>query len=454
MTRPWRSTFGLVALVASCFALATLLIGVVAYEVTHEALEIQLDHRVAIETRALIDEGDDGPTGVAAAIRRRESARSTASLEYLLVDTAGHRVAGQLDATAPVEPGYLEFLHYRRDGERRIAQALTTRLPDGSRLIVAADRGVIDEMDATLLRLFAGAFGVMLLLGIGGAWLVGAVTRARLSRIDRTALAIIDGDLARRMPLTGSGDEFDRVSATLNRMLDRIAGLMDNLRQVSSDVAHDLRTPLTRLHNRLDVALATQDVDEKRRAIEGAVAQSRDLLDIFGALLRIAEVEALPPQAHFQDVALDRLVDELVETYRPDMEVSGHLLVTAIAPGIQVLGDRRLMQQLVTNLLDNALRHTPSGTTVRVDLARDDAIARLTVADDGPGVTPQDATRLFQRFARAEVSRSSEGHGLGLALVAAIATAHRGTASILASPGFGVAVQLPMRGDDPKVRKA
>lgn len=133
--------------------------------VTHEALEIQLDHRVAIETRALIDEGDDGPTGVAASIHRRESARSTASLEYLLVDPTGRRVAGSLNATAPTVPGYLEFLHYRRGGEHRIAQAITTRLPDSSRLVVAADREVIDEMNATLLKLFAGAFGVMLLLG-------------------------------------------------------------------------------------------------------------------------------------------------------------------------------------------------------------------------------------------------------------------------------------------------
>lgn len=444
MTRPWRSTFGLVALVASLFALGTLIIGVVAYEVTHEALEIQLDHRVAIETRALIDEGDDGPTGVAMAIRRREAARSTASLEYLLVDPVGRRVVGSLDATAPTVPGYLEFLHYRRDSEHRIAQALTTRLPDNSRLVVAADREVIDEMDATLLKLFAGAFGVMLLLGIGGAWLVGAVTRARLAHIDRTALAIIDGDLARRMPLTGAGDEFDRVSATLNRMLDRIGGLMDNLRQVSSDVAHDLRTPLTRLHNRLDEALSARDVDEKRQAIEAAAAQSRELLDIFGALLRIAEVEALSPRAHFQDVPLDQLVDELVETYRPDIEASGHLLVTAIAPAIWTMGDRRLLQQLVTNLLDNALRHTPPGTTVRVELERDDAVARLTVADDGHGVAPEDASRLFQRFARAELSRSSEGHGLGLALVAAVATAHRGAVSLLAPPGFGVVVELPV----------
>ncbi|MDB5685840.1 MAG: hypothetical protein JWR77_429 [Rhizorhabdus sp.] len=402
MTWPWRSTFGLVALVAACFALATLIIGVVAYEVTHEALEIQLDHRVAIETRALIDEGDDGPTGVAAAIRRREAARSTASLDYLLVDPSGRRVAGLLDAAGPTTPDYLEFLYYQRDGQRRIAQALTTRLPDSSRLVVAADRGVIDEMDATLLKLFAGAFGIMLLLGTSGAWLVGAVTRARLSRIDRTALAIIDGDLTRRMPTTGVGDEFDRVSATLNRMLDQIGGLMDNLRQVSSDVAHDLRTPLARLHNRLDEALSAANVDEKRQAIEAAAAQSRELLDIFGALLRIAEVEALSRRAHFQDVKLDQLVDELIETYRPDMEASGHLLVTAIAPAIWTTGDRRLLQQLLTNLLDNALRHTPPGTTVRVELARNNAIARLTVADDGPGVASEDAAVSAFRASRAQ----------------------------------------------------
>ena len=234
------------------------------------------------------------------------------------------------------------------------------------------------------------------------------------------------------------------MSATLNRMLDRIGGLMDNLRQVSSDVAHDLRTPLTRLHNRLDEALSARDLDEKRQAIEAAAAQSRELLDIFGALLRIAEVEALSPRTHFQQVALDQLVEELVDTYRPDMEASGHLLVTAIAPAIWTTGDRRLLQQLVTNLLDNALRHTPPGTTVRVELGHDDAIARLTVADDGHGVAPEDAPRLFQRFARAERSRSSEGHGLGLALVAAVATAHRGTVSLLGPPGFGVVVELPI----------
>lgn len=445
MKRWWRGTFGLVALVAFGFALATLAIGVVAFETTHEALEQQLDHRIAAETQALIDEGYDGPTGIAMAIRRREAARSTASLTYRLVDAAGRQVAGRLNARVPTKPGYVELLPYTEDGERRIAQSLTTKLPSGHRLLVAADRAVIDEMDATLLRLFAGAFGAMLLLGIAAAWIVGAVTRARLARIDRTALAIIDGDLARRVAVTGSGDEFDGVAATLNRMLDRIGGLMDNLRQVSSDVAHDLRTPLTRLHNRLDEALASDDRSVQRKAIEAATSEARDLLEVFAALLRIAEVEGMSARAHFGDVSLSALVTDLTEVYRPALEASERRLATAITPGITIQGDRRLLQRLLSNLLDNAIAHTPVGTKVTVALQRTATSVRLSVADDGPGVSPDAAATLFQRFTRADSSRSTSGHGLGLAMVSAIVAAHGGIVAVEPPPGFAIVVDIDGR---------
>ncbi len=258
--RSWsRSTFGLVSIVGIVFAITTLIIGVIAFEATHEALEKQLDHRIATETAALIAEGDDGPEGVADAIRRREAARSTASLDFRLVDPQDRVLAGSFDAVVPEKPGYIELLPYNRDGEQRIAQSLTTLLPGNHRLLVAADRQVIDEMDASLLKLFVGTFGLMLVLGVGAAWSVGAITRRRLASIDLTAQAIIGGNLQQRMPVTDDGNEFDRVAQTLNNMLDRICALMENLRQVSSDVAHDLRTPLTRLHNRLDEALASDD---------------------------------------------------------------------------------------------------------------------------------------------------------------------------------------------------
>lgn len=442
MKRWWRGTFGLVAAVAVVFALATLAIGVVVFESTHEALELQLDHRIAIETQALIDEGQDGFQGVAAAIRRREAASSTASLGYRLVDADNNPIAGSLDAIVPSKLGYVELLAYRANGEDHIAQSLTTAIPGGYRLLVAADRAAIDEMDNRFILLFLGAFGAMLLLGIAAAWLVALVTQQRLARIDQTAAAIIAGDLSRRVPLAGSDDEFDGVATTLNRMLDRISGLMENLRQVSSDVAHDLRTPLTRLQNRLDEALRERDTLLQREAIEAAAGEASELLEVFSALLRITEVEGLAARAHFQTVELSAAVAHVAEAFRPALESSGHQLVTHIKPGLTVSGDRRLLQQMLTNLLDNAAQHTPQGTTVSIVLETTGTGIRLSVADDGQGVSEDEAPNLFNRFARVDRSRSTPGHGLGLAMVAAIVAAHSGRAAIAGRPGFGVHIEF------------
>jgi signal transduction histidine kinase len=438
---PWRTTFGVAAIVSLALALTTILIGLAAYYVTHEALEIQLDHRIATETQALLAErGEGGTAELASLIRQRDAARSTASLGYILVDRNGRRLAGALDANAPDRAGYLEFLHYDRGAG--IAQALTTILPDGERLVVAADRQVIDEIDETILKLFSAAFAAMLILGVGGAWTVGAVTGARLRRIDQAAQAIIAGDLRQRMPVDGSDSEFDRVARTLNQMLDRIGALLDNLRQVSSDVAHDLRTPLTRLHNRLHEARTASGEAERRAAIDAATAESQELLDLFAALLRISEVEAGALRVGFRDLSLSDLADDLVESYRPDAEESGHRLTSQVESGILVHGDRRLLRQLIANLLDNALRHTPPGTTVWLALSRRQEGILLTIEDDGPGVSSDESSRLFERFSRAERSRSTDGHGLGLALVAAVARIHGGEAAIRPGPGFRIDVQL------------
>ena len=416
-------------------------IGATVHELAHEALEEQLDHRIGAETRSLIAEATRGGTSaVAELIARREDAAAASGLAYLLIDATGQPLAGSLDAAMPAQPGYLE--HLRHDRGQREAQALTSRLPDGSRLLVAADRAAIDDTDRAIRQVTAYAFGSLLLLGISAAWAVGAITRARLNGIDRTALAIIGGDLGQRMPVDGSGSEFDRVSITLNRMLDRIASLLDNLREVSGNVAHDLRTPLTRLNNRLEAARTSS---EPGADIDAALAQSRELLDTFAALLRISEVESHAVRRHFIPLSLSKLVIDVVETYRPDFEASGHRLLMAVAPEIIVNGDRHLLQQLVANLLDNALRHTLAGTTVRVSLTSETKHVALEVADDGPGVAADALPRLFQRFSRADGSRSSPGHGLGLPLVAAISTAHMGFVRAEAIDGLRIAVEIPTR---------
>jgi hypothetical protein len=440
MRRPWRTTFGLTAMVSLVFAIATIVIGVTAYAVLHEAMEVQLDHRIATETRALLARtGDGGTARLSTLIQQRDAAHSTASLGYILLDAHGKRLAGAFEAQVPATPGFIELLPYGRDGG--IAQSLTTRLPDGSRLLVAVDRRVIDEMDITILKLFLTAFATMLLLAVGGAWTVGMVTQRRLRRFDDAAQAIIAGDLRQRMPLDGSGSEFDRVAQTLNHMLDRNTALVENLRQVSSDVAHDLRTPLTRLHNRLHDALTTDGL-ERKTAIEAATTESQELLELFSAILRISEVEAGTLRRDFRSLSMTELVEDLVDSYDPDFEISGHRLSSAVAPDICLHGDRRLLRQLVANLLDNALRHTPIGTRVSIALSSQDNSVVLRVCDDGPGVPAEDIPRLFDRFSRSEASRSTDGHGLGLALVAAVARMHGGSAAIFPAPGFGIEVRL------------
>lgn len=440
--RLWRSTAGLVAFVATLFALTAVVIGAIAYEITHEALEQQLDHRIATETHALLVEGRGTMTGIEAAVRRRSLARSTASLDYILVASDGRVVAASIAANVPATPGFEEFLHYRRAGTAGIAQALTTRLPAGT-LVVAADRNGLNEIDRTLAMLFAGSLAAMLALGIAAAALVGWETRRRLARIDATALAIIDGDFSKRVPQDGSHSEFDQLGATINRMLDRIAALLDNLRQVSNDVAHDLRTPLTRLSAHLDAASTAPDAATREQAIITAREEASELLETFAALLRIAEIEANDTRLKREVVDVSALVEQMAETYGPDIEASGHVLAWRTDPGIAVRGDRRLLSQAITNLLDNCLRHTPAGTRVSMIAECHGGDVAITVSDNGPGIAREDRARIFHRFARGEGSRSTEGNGLGLALVAAVATFHAGTAKLIGEDGFGIRLTLP-----------
>lgn len=443
LRRMWRSTFGLVVLVAFGLAMATVGIGAIAYEITHEALEQQLDHRIEIETAALLAEKHEaGMAHLVDVINQREAGRTASSLDYLLLDQKGRRIAGAMTATPPAQGGYEELLAYRRGQVTGVAQSITTPI-DGYRLVVAADRSGLNEIDDLLKALYAVGLIGMVAAGTIAAIVVGTITRRRLERIDGTAKAIIGGEFARRVPRDGSDSEFDQLAATLNQMLDRISGLMDNLRQVSSDVAHDLRTPLTRLLNGLDRALSEPDAASQREAIEAARCQASELLEIFAALLRITEIEGMAERLPRQRLNLSDLMQAMAETYLPDIEVSGHSLHSDIKAGLTVEGDRRLLNQAIANLLDNALRHTPPGTGVTLFGRQNGEHVEIGVADDAQGPVPADPSTLFRRFTRSEEARSTEGHGLGLALVAAVAAAHGGSAQILTDHGFTVQLRLP-----------
>jgi len=445
-----RSTFGLVILVSLLLSCAALLLGVALFAASHEALEEQLNRRIEAETASFLRHFTRGGAAeLAEAVTQREEGGRVSGAGYLLVDAAGRKVAGGLNAPVP-EPGWREFLYVTRpDGKQDVSQALTTRLPDGATLVVAADRGPVDASDRAFLTLSGATLATMLLIGVGSAWALGAVVRRRLGHINQTAQAIIDGDLSRRVPEDGSLSEFDQLSRTLNRMLDRNASLMETLQQVSSDIAHDLRTPLTRLQQALNGALS-EDLDAQgyRRALERAADRSQEMLDIFAALLRISEIETLRIRESFQPVDLSEAVGQVADAFGPDLEASGHQLGIGEAAGAVVEGDRRLLLQLLANLVENALRHTPPGSKISLSLqtSADDVI--LEVADNGPGIAPEHRDKVLRRFTRLEQSRSTPGQGLGLSLVAAIAKAHFAEL-MLADNEPGLIVRLTFKAHPP-----
>ena len=294
----------------------------------------------------------------------------------------------------------------------------------------------------TLLWVLAGT---LLLAALGGT----LVSRSLLSRTDAIARAcreIMAGKLTTRIPLRGTKDELDQLADTINAMLDRIAALMENLRQVTNDIAHDLRTPLTHLRHRLERTRGGPTAADYDRALETAIAASDEILSLFAALLRIAQIEGGARRAGFAPLDLAALLQHLQDLFGAVAEDAGHRLEITRQEPLIVRGDRELLIQLFSNLIENAIVHTPRGTRIAVSLSQADSHAIVCVRDDGPGVPQQEHANLFRRLYRREISRSTPGNGLGLAVVAAIAELHGGKVTIDPEPsnGFSIAVTLPL----------
>jgi signal transduction histidine kinase len=308
--------------------------------------------------------------------------------------------------------------------------------------MVGDDIERIGALDGVLLRGFAFTLLGVVLIGTVAGFALGRDVQRRFGAISGVAEAIIDGDLARRVPVRGSNDEIDRLAATINRMLDRIADLMESLRQVSNDVAHDMRTPLTRLRQRLEAASA--DPARREEAVEMALVDLDAALETFAGLLRIAEIEGGARRAAFRTIDLMGPARLVVESFAPSAEDSGRRLTLAGDGPVTVEGDAELLTQLIVNLVENGLRHTPVGAHVRVVVAGGDGDPRLSVIDDGPGVPGAERARLFDRFYRLERSRSTPGSGLGLALVSAIAKLHGAQVALYdAAPGLEARATFP-----------
>jgi len=305
-------------------------------------------------------------------------------------------------------------------------------IADGVYLFVGRDTSQIAATRVRILKAFAWIEAVSIVLaGMGGIFFSVQFMR-RIDAITRTCQAIIAGRFNDRIPLRGSGDELDSLSVAINNMLDRISALLDNLRQVSSDVAHDLRTPLTHLRNRLEESRQKSVTTADYAAVVAQAIEDTDhLLAIFAALLRISQIESGSRLAAFSALSMTELLERIYEMYRPVAEDEHHMLLHDIQPDVRIRGDAELLTQLFSNLIENAIRHTPSGARILIGLAAAGSTAVAFVADNGPGIAPGEHDKIFRRFYRLTSSRSTPGNGLGLALVAAIANLHNARIELL-----------------------
>jgi signal transduction histidine kinase len=440
----FRSTsLRLAALYTTAFALSVLVLGAITLLTTRAALEQQFEARIRSESLALVDEfKTEGLHDTVEAINEHD--RTAGALDYGMDGPNGEAIAGKL-AGRRTPPGWSKLTAGTEPGETETIRVLTTPLPGGFRLLVGDDDDRSNALQQTVLRNFVWAFAGVVLLGIVGGWRLSHDVHRRLANMTGTAEAIIEGDLARRIPVRGSGDDLDRLAATFNRMLDRISALMDSLRQVSNDIAHDLRTPLTRLRQRLEASRSLEQPADKAQAVEGALQDVDAILETFSALLRIAQIESGARRAAFRPVDLSAVARNVVDAFAPSAEDAGQALRFEGGGPVFIDGDGELLTQMLVNLVENALRHAGPDAHVRVAAAEAGARATVSVVDDGPGVPEPEREKLFDRFYRLERSRSTPGSGLGLALVAAIARLH-GAAVVLddAAPGLRVAVAFPV----------
>lgn len=426
--------FRIVLVYVVLFALSVTALLAFTYWNTRRTLDGQTDQIVEAEITGLAEQYQHlGLRGLAESVRNRSSHGGQAL--YLLSDAARRPLAGNLDSwpqTMVAAANIVEFDYERPvDGKLETRRARGRMLPvtGGFVLLVAQDvheRLLTTRMFTTTLP---WTVALILLLGLLGGALMSRNMLQRLDAINRTSGEIMAGDLTRRVPRTGSGDEFDTLAENLNHMLDRIERLMKGLREVTDSVAHDLRTPLNRLRNRLEESAArlsasgTNPKESMAGEIERAIAETDQLIGTFNALLLIAETDAGTTRAAMTVLDLHSVAADVLELYEPLAEERGVKLT--LAPGdVAIEGNRSLIAQALANLVDNAIKYTPAGGDVCIGANVGEKSVELSVTDSGPGIPLQDRARVVDRFVRLEASRHSPGTGLGLSLVAAVAHFH------------------------------
>ncbi len=443
------TSFKLSALYLGLFLSSFLAIGMTVYLLTWHTLEQQLKSNVESDINRLKAEYDDGglPELISEINEQLTSIPQNAK-RFGLVDRQGRLITGDFNGFNKVEGWQtlsLEETTGKTKEESLNFKVLVILLPNQLWLAVGHDSGYIEDACEAIAQAFIWGFLLVIALGAVGGLYISRTFLKKIDRITHSTQAIIAGDLNHRLTVSKNRDELDNLAALLNRMLDKIGALIANVQQVSNDIAHDLRTPVSRLKFRLETALHSNlSRDQYNDQINSAIAEVDNILATFSALLRISQIESKSRRSGFKVVSLSEVVTSVTEALAPVAEEKGKTITSEINPDLKIQGDKELLTQLVFNLLENAIVHTPENTPITVSLKTVKGNIGLVIGDRGAGIAEKLHQKVFKHFYRLEQSRTTAGNGLGLSIVAAIVELHEGIITLDDNqPGLKVVVSLP-----------
>ncbi len=452
-----RSTVRLALVYILIFSVSVIGLFAFIYWSTAAYMLKQNDITIILEIRGLIDHYQEkGLAGLSENIQKRLSNKPVGSSVYLLADSKYKPLVGNLSDWPHVmadNDGWLNLnIEFVDQNTKQIHQirARAFALYDGYKLLVGRDIYLLKKTEKLIIQsLIWGLLLTLLLAGIGGGMVSHSMLR-RIEEINHTSQEIMSGDLSKRIPTLKNNDEFDELANNLNKMLDRIEALIKDVQHLSDNIAHDLRTPLTRLQHHLESlqteSTCTAKCEDKSALLEQAISEADNLLKTFNALLHVASIESATMKDEFTDIAIEQVLQDVVELYDPLVEDKQQILHLDINTAAVIKGNRELLSQAFANLIDNAIKYTPVQGEIKISLLKEDksGLIKLEISDTGIGIPEQDQKKVFQRFYRVDKSRYLKGNGLGLSLVKAVFKLHQIKVSLNNNnPGLSVICLLP-----------
>ena len=446
------STFQLAIMYMVLFATSVFILMGFIYWATAGYMSSQTDETIEAEIIGLAEQYQrQGLNGLISVIRERVARDPNGKAIYLFTARDFIKLAGNISKwpeDGEVQEGWLNFTLGENLGwpgeESRPARARVFIVPGGLRLLVGRDVNEFMAVKQLVERAINFGMGITFALAMLGGIMMSRSTAKRVELINQTSQRIMQGNLSIRIPDRGTNDDFDQLARNLNEMLDRIVQLMEGIRHISDNIAHDLRTPLTRLRNQLENTLISVERDQDRQQVANAVAEADQLLATFNALLRIARLEVGSKSSNFQPFNLSELVQDAAELYEALAEDKNQKLAISIEENVNLNGDRDLLFQTLCNLIDNAIKYTPESGCIDVSLRSTQKDIYLSVADSGIGIPEEEREKVFQRFYRVAKSRSLPGNGLGLSLVLAVMDIHHSKVILNDNdPGLKVELVFP-----------